>query len=134
MQFAALCWRVRRGRVEVLLVTTRRTQRWIAPKGWPIEGLTPAETAAREAWEEAGATGRHREGCLGRYIHRRSAVDEPPAVVTVFPLEVWRLAPRYPEAGQRQRKWLSRRKAAARAAEPGLARIIAAFDPAALSD
>ena len=57
-QFAALCYRIKSNKVQVLLVTTRRTGRWILPKGWPIDGLTPQKSAAREAWEEAGVIGR----------------------------------------------------------------------------
>jgi 8-oxo-dGTP pyrophosphatase MutT (NUDIX family) len=43
--------------LEVLLVTTRQTRRWIVPKGWPIKGLKPPRSAAREAYEEAGIRG-----------------------------------------------------------------------------
>ena len=52
-QFAALCYRRRKTGVEVLLVTSRDTKRWIIPKGWPMNGLTPANAAAQEAGEEA---------------------------------------------------------------------------------
>ncbi|MFC6583776.1 NUDIX hydrolase [Sulfitobacter aestuariivivens] len=51
-QFAALCYRVKKGKVQVLLVTSRGTKRWIVPKGWPMDGKTPAQSAALEAWEE----------------------------------------------------------------------------------
>jgi hypothetical protein len=47
----------------------------------------------------------------------------------VYPVKVERLASRFPEAGQRKRKWLSPRKAAARLSEPELARIVRHFDP-----
>ena len=40
--------------LEVLLITTRQSRRWIIPKGWPIKGLKPVKSAAREAYEEAG--------------------------------------------------------------------------------
>jgi len=43
--------------LEVLLVTTRQTRRWIVPKGWPIKGLKPPKSAAREAYEEAAIRG-----------------------------------------------------------------------------
>ncbi|HEY3622474.1 MAG TPA: NUDIX domain-containing protein [Roseiarcus sp.] len=43
--------------LEILLVTTRQSKRWIIPKGWPIKGLRPAKSAAREAFEEAGVRG-----------------------------------------------------------------------------
>ena len=45
------------GRVEVLLITSRETRRWVVPKGWPIKGLKPHASAAREAFEEAGLIG-----------------------------------------------------------------------------
>ena len=42
-QFGALCYRVVDGQVQVLLITSRGTGRWILPKGWPVDGATPAE-------------------------------------------------------------------------------------------
>ena len=58
VQYGALPYRFAAdGSLEVLIVTTRRTRRWIIPKGWPIHGLTPAKSAAREAFEEAGVRG-----------------------------------------------------------------------------
>jgi len=56
-QFAALPFRVKEDKVQVLLITSRGTGRWIVPKGWPMEGKTPAESALQEAWEEAGVQG-----------------------------------------------------------------------------
>ena len=43
--------------LDVLLVTTRQTRRWIIPKGWPIKRLKPPKFAARKAYEEAGTRG-----------------------------------------------------------------------------
>ena len=58
LQNAGLPYRVTKaGALEILLVTTRQTRRWIIPKGWPIKGLKPANSAAREAFEEAGVSG-----------------------------------------------------------------------------
>ena len=55
LQYGALPYRASKVRgVEVLLVTSRETKRWIIPKGWPIPGLSPSKSAAREAYEEAG--------------------------------------------------------------------------------
>ena len=89
-QFAALCWRSTRGRTEVLLVTSRETGRWVIPKGWPIAGLSPAEAAAREAWEEAGAKGKMAEQALGfftydKVLDRASDPVALPCIVAVFP-------------------------------------------------
>ena len=130
-QFAALCWRVRGDRVQVLLITSRGTGRWITPKGWPEDGMTPAEAAMREAWEEAGVIGRAQDQCLGIYSYDKVIEDKPslPCVVMVYPVRVKALAGTYPEASERRRKWFSPRKAAQKVAEPELARILHDFDP-----
>lgn len=133
-QFGALCWRKQKGEVEVLLITSRRTKRWILPKGWPLHGETPAASAANEAWEEAGVTGKITPVCLGIYSYTKSkgSIDALPCVVAVFPLEVKSTSSRWPEAKQRRRKWIRPKKAAAMVAEPELARILRSFDPANL--
>ena len=53
IQYAALPYRVDGRRVRILLITSRGSRRWVIPKGWPIGGLTPQDTAATEAAEEA---------------------------------------------------------------------------------
>jgi len=74
-QFAALCYRIKRGKVQVLLVTSRGSKRWIVPKGWPMEGKTPAASAKQEAWEEAGVYGRSVGSCLGVYSYAKDVND-----------------------------------------------------------
>jgi len=54
-QAMALCFRTTKKKVQVLLVTSRGTGRWLLPKGWQVPGKSLAESAAQEAWEEAGA-------------------------------------------------------------------------------
>lgn len=133
-QFAALCYRIRAGRTEVLLITSRRTGRWIVPKGWPEDDMTPADSAMKEAWEEAGVIGRAQNQCLGLYSYAKEIDPELfyPCVVMVYPVKVKSLAKQYPEQGQRKRRWYSPKKAALRVAEPELARILRDFDPRAL--
>ncbi|MEP2027507.1 MAG: NUDIX hydrolase [Paracoccaceae bacterium] len=130
-QFAALCYRISNGKVEVLLITSRRTGRWIVPKGWPMDGKTPAECAAQEAWEEAGAIGRAQDRCLGLYSYNK--VLDPgtdlPCIAMIYPVRIKSLSAEYPEAGQRKRKWFSLKKAALVVGEPELARILRDFDP-----
>jgi 8-oxo-dGTP pyrophosphatase MutT (NUDIX family) len=134
-QVAALCWRVARGRVEVLLVTSRETGRWIIPKGWPMPDATPGEAAAREAWEEAGVRGELGEG-LGLYTYDKvldrsgMAPEAVTCVVAVFPLRVDSRKKIFPEAGQRRVRWFPRDKAARKVEEPALQAIIAGFVPA----
>lgn len=80
---AALCWRPADGNaLEILLITSFNSKRWILPKGWLMEGLTPAESAAREALEEAGVTGNSGQQPLGRYHYlkeRKTAAACPAA-------------------------------------------------------
>ena len=125
-QYGALCWRLHRGKVEVLLVTSRDTGRWIIPKGWPISGLTPADTAAREAWEEAGVQGELQGGDLGAYGY--ATVLDPkrsvPCSVQVFGLRVARLKDKFPERKERRRKWFGVEKAARKVAEPELRALL----------
>ncbi len=129
-QFAALCYRIVRGKPEILLVTTRGSGRWIAPKGWPMDGKTPAESAAQEAWEEAGVIGKAHDQCLGLYSYNKTMGRGVglPCVAMVYPVRVKSLVTDFPEKGQRQRKWFTPKKAAARVQEPELARILRDFD------
>ncbi len=134
-QFAALPFRVKKkGEVEVLLISSLDTGRWIIPKGWPMDGMRPAEAAAEEAWEEAGIRGRVFDEVLGLYSYSKWLDEELslPCIVVVFGLEVSHFDDSFPEAGARKRKWLSRKKAAQRVDEPELKQIIATFDPARL--
>lgn len=129
-QFAALCYRVKEGKVEICLVTTRRTGRWILPRGWPMHKQTPAEAAAAEAWEEAGVTGKPIDRCLGVYSYVKPLPEAAaPVLVMVYPVRITKVHARWPERKQRRRKWLSPKQAAKRLAEPELRRIVAAFDP-----
>jgi len=133
-QFGALPYRMVNGKLQILLVTSRETGRWIIPKGWPEAGLSAIDCAAREAWEEAGIVGRMSETCLGVYSYMKSleSRDRLPIVVAVFPVKVSQLAEKWPERKSRKRKWFSRKKAAARVTEPELRRMLRSFDPQAL--
>jgi len=132
-QFGALCYRIRQDKVQVLLVTSRTTKRWILPKGWPIDGATPANAAAQEAWEEAGVEGRLMGNCLGIYSYTKVDTNEGlPCVVAIFPIKVKRLRSIYPEADQRVRKWFSLKKASDLLTEPELRQLVRDFDPKVL--
>jgi ADP-ribose pyrophosphatase YjhB (NUDIX family) len=61
--------------LEILLVTTRQSKQWIIPKGWPIKGLRPAKSAAREAFEEAGVRGRVGGKSIGLFRYDKMLDD-----------------------------------------------------------
>lgn len=129
VQSGVLCWRMHRGRVEVLLITSRDTGRWVIPKGWDMPGLTPAQSAAREAWEEAGVKGEINEEGLGLFRYDK-VLPVPPVLtchVQVFALRVHTLSDRFPERKQRRRKWFDTEKAARKVNEPELRRLLAAL-------
>lgn len=135
-QNAALCWRTHRGRIEVLLVTSRDTGRWLLPKGWPMQGRSAAGSAEVEAWEEAGVVGQAEEQPVGYFGYDKVLGPDAclPCIVSVHPLRVERLARRFPERRQRSRKWFSAAKAARKVAEPELRDLLErlAQDPALL--
>ena len=133
-QFGALCWRKHRDEVQVLLITSRRSRRWILPKGWPVDGATPAEAAITEAWEEAGVKGKVKQVCLGIFSYAKDMDGDAslPCVVAVFPVRVSKLANDWPEAKERKRRWFSTKKAAGLVREPELAAMLKRFDPTGL--
>lgn len=130
-QFGAICYRIKNEKLQILLVTSRGTGRWIIPKGWPMHKMTPAQAAAQEALEEAGVEGKTGTECLGiySYVKDYDHADDLPCVVALFPLKVKRILQDYPEKSERRRKWFSQQKAAQMVSEPELREIIKSFVP-----
>jgi 8-oxo-dGTP pyrophosphatase MutT (NUDIX family) len=128
-QYAALPWRLVEDRLEILLITTLTSKRWVVPKGWPVEGCSPSECAAHEALEEAGVVGTTASKPVGSfaYLKRRKSGDEISCRVQVFGLEVERQRRAWPEKAIRQTCWCSVEVAIARVSDPGLKRLIAKF-------
>lgn len=129
LQYGALCYRRKGSGIEILLVTSRGTRRWVAPKGWPIHGKGPAGTATQEAWEEAGVKGHVTGDSIGHYTYRKCLTKGRPmtCVVELFPVEVADNLNRFPEAKERRTKWMKPKKAAKAVAEPELSRLIKKF-------
>ena len=102
-QYAALPLAVRNGEVQVMLVTSRETKRWVLPKGWAEPDLAPHELAAKEAFEEAGLIGPVETEPIGAYSYskRLPGGRRVHCNVTVFPM--------WPE--QQLKKWPERRHA-----------------------
>ena len=135
IQYGALCYRIMRGKPQVLLVTSRTRRRWIIPKGWPIKGKSAAEAACIEAWEEGGVQGKPVETCVGQFGYIKLGHGEgpdQPCVVSVYPVKVKSLAKEYRERKQRRRKWFSLKQASKKVAEPELRQLLKAFDPGKL--
>jgi 8-oxo-dGTP pyrophosphatase MutT (NUDIX family) len=128
-QVAALCWRTSRRGLEVLLITSLNSKRWILPKGWPEADLSGAENAAREAFEEAGVTGKSGAGAIGRYLYLKEKREGGgmPVSVDVFALQVTKQLDNWPEKGLRSMIWVPLDQAAAKVSEPGLRDLLKGF-------
>lgn len=90
------------GRVVFLLVTSRRTGRWIFPKGSIPSGMTAWDSAAKEAWEEAGVVGEVGTEPVGSYQNsdKGMLVD-----IDLYPLRVKEQFDNWDEMHQRMRHW-----------------------------
>ena len=109
------------GSLEILLVTSRTTRRWIVPKGWPMKGLKDHDAAAREAFEEAGVVGRISHEPAGRYTYwKRMADNFVLCEVTLYLLEVDRQLASWAEQDQRRSQWFKLADAADLVDEPEL--------------
>ncbi len=129
-QVAALCWRTaQNGALEVLLITSLGSKRWILPKGWPEREMNLADNAAREAFEEAGIAGVTDPHPIGVYPYLKERKDGGVTAcsASVFALKVESQAADWPEKGARELAWLPLAQAAARVTEPGLRQIILDF-------
>lgn len=133
-QLAALCYRYKGEKLQVCLVTTRGSGRWIMPRGWPTHKQTPAQGAATEAYEEAGLTGTMHPDSIGAYSYDKPLGDGiTPVMVVVYALHVTEVAKTWPEKKERKRKWMSPLKAARKLSERGEQQIVAQFDPTRLN-
>lgn len=102
-QSGVIPYRVTNGKIEVLLITTRNRQDWVVPKGGISNGMSPPESAAKEAWEEAGVVGQVETQEIGIYNYRKRGNIYQ---VKMFLLPVQKILEDYPEANQRKRQWL----------------------------
>ncbi len=129
-QYAALPWRHSGAGREIMLISSRDTGRWVIPKGWPKRGLSPSETAAREAFEEAGIGGQISKKPIGRFQYPKKLQDGKVQTckVEVFAFEQMVQHPSWPEQGQRKLRWFSPEEAANAVEEPELKELIRKFE------
>lgn len=128
-QVAALPFRRRSdGGLEVMLVTSRQTRRFVLPKGWPMKRLADWEAAAVEAAEEAGLKGTAAHQPIGRYTYWKRLKDVfVPILVDVYPFEVEGKADGWKEARQRRRSWVAATEAWSLVDEPELISLLRRF-------
>jgi 8-oxo-dGTP pyrophosphatase MutT (NUDIX family) len=103
-QVAAVCYRIGKSGIEFLLVQTRNG-RWTFPKGSTEPGLTHAQAAALEAFEEAGVHGHIEETSFTRYIKKAHGARKVDLAVNAHLCKVSRLDS--PQEENRNRTWFS---------------------------
>lgn len=125
-QIAAMPLRWNDGEVEVLMVTSRETKRWIVPKGWAMKDRKPWEAAAIEALEEAGVTGRISDEAFGTYSYQKKLDDGRHVLcrVRVYPMTVVEQRDSWKEKAERRRAWFRVGKAAKLVDEPELGALL----------
>ncbi|APZ53301.1 NUDIX hydrolase [Salipiger abyssi] len=116
----------KKGNLQVLMVTSRDTGRWVMPKGWEMDGKKPWHAAEIEALEEAGAKGYVSREELGTYRYDKLLDNGTalPCLVRVYPMIVDKLLRNWKERHQRKRKWFSPKAAAKRVHEPELTELL----------
>lgn len=101
---AVIPFRIKDGKLEILLVTSIKKKKWIVPKGYIEFNLTPFESAKKEAYEEAGVVGSNETVEVGQFVMEKK---NSKALVKVYTMEVDEELEDYPEKNLRKRKWFS---------------------------
>jgi 8-oxo-dGTP pyrophosphatase MutT (NUDIX family) len=126
IQYVALPYRFAERGMEVMLITSRETGRWVIPKGWPMIGRKPHQVAAAEAHQEAGIKGVIGKKPIGSYPYAKELAggNDRLCQVVVYPLRVTFEAVKWREGAERRREWFLKNEAAVLVEEGGLAQII----------
>lgn len=111
-----------------LLVTSRQRGHWIFPKGKIADGMTPGQSAAREAYQEAGVEGVIAEAPIGAYRAwktrgmRRFVIE-----VDMYPLRVERQHEAWRETSERYRHWVTLAEATRLVTDKRIAALVRSF-------
>ena len=120
-QSGVIPYRINDGNLQVLLVTSVSGKRWVIPKGIIEPNMSPAASAAQEAWEEAGLKGEVIEPAIGRYTYLKWGGK---CHVEVFLMLVSDVLDSWPEVAVRSREWINIKQAASRVNEKALKQLL----------
>ncbi|MBR8830923.1 MAG: hypothetical protein N5P05_000152 [Chroococcopsis gigantea SAG 12.99] len=119
-QSGVVPYRIKDGKIEVLLISSRKKKRWVIPKGLIEPFMTPQDSAAKEALEEGGIIGAVSPDILGTYTYIKWGTR---CLVQVFLLKVEILQDKWLES-HRDRQWFSLKEAVKRVEEDDLKEIL----------
>ena len=121
-QSAALPYRIKNGKLEILLITSTKKHKWIIPKGIVEPEMSPQRSAEKETLEEAGVYGKVSDNCIGSYRYEKWQAE---CVVDVYPFKVSRVCneKNWPE-NHRKRDWFSVEQAVEKLQQPELVVMI----------
>jgi phosphohistidine phosphatase len=121
-QSSVIPYRVRDGQLEVLVIASSKKHHLVVPKGIKDPGLSPRDSAAKEALEEAGIEGEVGEKALGKYTCEKWGAT---CTVAVYPMKVTHLIGEEEwEESHRGRQWVSPQKAARELKQRELAPLV----------
>ena len=120
VQSAVIPYRKHNDDIEILLITSRKKRRWVIPKGVKEPDLSPLDSAAQEALEEAGIEGLVSEHPIGRYEYEKWGGT---CRVEVFVMKVEKVHTEWLES-HRDREWVSLEQAASRVKEKQLKKML----------
>jgi 8-oxo-dGTP pyrophosphatase MutT (NUDIX family) len=106
------------------MITSMKRKRWIIPKGIVEPDMTPWDSAAKEALEEAGVEGDVSSQKIGRYHYEKWGGL---CRCDVFPLRVTKVHNTWLESEERDRTWVSGDEAVARLRHKKLKAIVRNF-------
>ncbi|MEW8028945.1 MAG: histidine phosphatase family protein [Candidatus Thiodiazotropha sp.] len=124
-QSSVVPYRIRDGKVEILVVMSSKRKHWVLPKGISEPALSLQESAAKEALEEAGVEGEVAEEPIGAYIYEKWGAE---CTVSVYPMQVTRELPENEwQENHRGREWLAPKQAMKRVKQTELKPMIQAL-------
>ncbi len=126
-QAAAIPYRYENGKLKIMIVTSRRTGRWVFPKG-SLGKAKEWKAAAQEAYEETGVSGTIDRKPLGRYLSLKVRGDDAWNVdVALYPLKIEKFHKKFPEKSQRKRKLVGVKRARKMLSQPEMGDLVQAL-------
>jgi len=124
-QSSVIPYRIEDGEPRILVISSSKKKHYVVPKGIKDPGLTPQESAAKEAREEAGVLGEVEEEPVGSYRYDKWGAT---CTVAVYPMAVTRVLPEDEwEEQHRGRDWVSPEQAIKRLKQAELIPMVQAL-------